>query len=596
MLRNKLVRSDGSIIDSSVIISCEFTEEVNNSENLSVGDVTSSEINLEIRSTDMVEQNEVLTYYIIEDGVETKIGVFNAEKPTIASRTSVKFSAYDNIAKTEKIFSNWLRDNQSLFPMTLAALVTKACEYCGVTLATTAFPQSDIEVNAFYADDLTCRQILAWAGAIAGRFVRANRDGKVEFAWYEATASVNVSPGGNEAVPLSVTDDGEGNISITSPDASVTDDGEGNVQLDIPKVKVLYSNGTVSLVADGSIPYKQGGLTYETYATDLIERVQIKQSDDDVGVIYPPAATGNCFVIRGNMLLGTCSTEVITAVAASLFTQLCDISYVPAKVALQKTIAVRAGDIVRILDTRGEEFTTYIMKMSVTPSGTSLESTGNKSYDTNAAVASEKYKNLTGKVLEITKDVEGLKIKAEDLDGRVAGISVDTEAIGAQVKGLDGKVAGLEITSDSLRSYVDGNFVTGETFGKYQSEVEQTALSVEDRFKAQDEYNNKISANIKTGLLDNVDGVPVYGLEIGQRTESNGVETFNKYARFTSDKLSFFDQGGNEVTSIGDQKMFVTHVEVTGNTATGDHGSFKQGGYMDVTQADGSVITKWVGG
>ena len=67
MLRNKLVRSDGSIIDSSVIISCEFTEEVNSDENLSVGDVTSSEVNLEIRSTDMVEQGEILTYYIIEE-------------------------------------------------------------------------------------------------------------------------------------------------------------------------------------------------------------------------------------------------------------------------------------------------------------------------------------------------------------------------------------------------------------------------------------------------------------------------------------------------------------------------------------------------
>ena len=94
MLRNKLVRSDGSIIDSSVIISCEFTEEVNSSTNLSVGDVTSSEITVEILSTDAIQQDDVITYYVIEDGVETKIGVFNAEKPTVATRTSMRFSAY----------------------------------------------------------------------------------------------------------------------------------------------------------------------------------------------------------------------------------------------------------------------------------------------------------------------------------------------------------------------------------------------------------------------------------------------------------------------------------------------------------------------
>ena len=79
MLRNKLVRSDGSIIDSSVIISCEFTEEVNCNTNLAFGDVTSSELSVEIRSTEAIQQGEVLTYYMIEDGVETLIGKFIAD-------------------------------------------------------------------------------------------------------------------------------------------------------------------------------------------------------------------------------------------------------------------------------------------------------------------------------------------------------------------------------------------------------------------------------------------------------------------------------------------------------------------------------------
>ena len=117
MLRNKLVRSDGSIIDSSVIISCEFTEEVNNGTNLAYGDVTSSELLVEIRSTEAIQPGEVLTYYMFEDDVETLIGEFITEKPTVASRSSIKFSAYDNISKTEKQFSGWLRDHQTSFPM-----------------------------------------------------------------------------------------------------------------------------------------------------------------------------------------------------------------------------------------------------------------------------------------------------------------------------------------------------------------------------------------------------------------------------------------------------------------------------------------------
>ena len=138
MLRNKLVRSDGSIIDSSVIISCEFTEAVNSNTNLSVGDVTSSELTVEVLTTGVIQQDEVLTYSIVEDGVETKIGVFKAEKPTVATRTSMRFSAYDNVVKTEKLFSDWLRENQQLFPMPLRTLVEYACSYCPVCPVKTA--------------------------------------------------------------------------------------------------------------------------------------------------------------------------------------------------------------------------------------------------------------------------------------------------------------------------------------------------------------------------------------------------------------------------------------------------------------------------
>ena len=579
MLRNKLVRSDGSIIDSSVIISCEFTEEVNSNENLSVGDVTSSEINLEILSTDMVEQDEVLTYYMIEDGVETRIGVFNAEKPTVASKTSIKFSAYDNIVKSEKIFSGWLRENQSLFPMPLATLVNHACEYCGLTLATVAFPQAEIEIGAFYADDITCRQILSWASAIAGRFVRANSNGEIEFAWYAEATRPAVAPSAMEVTgSVSVTDDGEGNISIMSETGRVTDDGEGNVSLEIPDVRVLYNNGVVSLVTDSSIPYKQSGLSYETYSTDLIEQVQIKHSDNDIGVVYPENATGNCFAVQGNMLLGTCSIDIITQVAMSLYNQLSSISYVPAKVGLLRTIVIRAGDIINIRDTRGTEITTYVMKVSVTPSGTTLESTGNKSYEGSAAVSSEKYSNLTGKILEIKKTIDGLEIKNEDLNG---------------------KVAGLQLTTESFKTYVENTFVSGEEFSKYRTEAEQTAQDFTLRFQAVEESIGETNAHIKTGQLDTKeDGTPVYGLEIGQRTEANGVAVFDKYARFTSEKMSFYDGNGNEVTQVGDKKMSITKVEIVASPNPDDkeYGSFKQGGFVDITRLDGSIVTKWVGG
>lgn len=99
----------------------------------------------------------------------------------------------------------------------------------------------------------------------------------------------------------------------------------------------------------------------------------------------------------------------------------------------------------------------------------------------------------------------------------------------------------------------------------------------------------EVNACIKTGLLYyDEDGAPVYGLEIGQRTEIDGEEVFNKYARFTSEKLSFYDSNGIEVAYISDKKLYITHIEVTG--------SFTQGGFVDIILADRSVVTKWIGG
>ena len=467
MLRNKLVRSDGSIIDSSVIISCEFTEEVNCHTNLSVGDVTAAELSVEMLSTTAILQDEVLTYYVIEDGVEKKIGVFNAEKPTMATRTTMRFYAYDNIVKTEKVFSNWLRENQSLFPMTLLSLVQYACSYCGVTLATTDFPQAGFSVGAFYADDLSCRQVISWAAAIAGRFVRTNADGALEFAWYKAN-NVRIKPNDEASLntPVEVMDDGEGNISFTSDDIQVTDDGEGNVTLNTTDLAIIAGENGITFSSYTPLPYFQGGLSYENYATDPVERVQIKHSDDDVGVIYPEDVDGNCFAISENMILGASETAIVTQVAMNIYAQLKDITYVPCSATVRRTIGVRAGDIISVADHNGNTFITYVMKVSVTPSGTTITSTGDKSYGSNAAVSSEKYSNLSGKILSLSKTVDGLSIKNADLAGSFSN---------------------LEVALNNFKTVVSNTYVSAEDFETYKrdtTEFIQTSTDFTMEFKS----------------------------------------------------------------------------------------------------------------
>ena len=155
---------------------------------------------------------------------------------------------------------------------------------------------------------------------------------------------------------------------------------------------------------------------------------------------------------------------------------------------------------------------------------------------------------------------------------------------------------------DEINTRLEGVYVAESAFGSY---AEKTTADI----KANSTNINTLFSNIQTiitdieslehgvleanayinsGLLyyDNA-GVPVYGLEIGQMNEIDGVEVFNKFARFTSDKLSFYDQNDNEVAYVSDRKLYITIVEVTG--------SFVMGGFVDTVLADKSIVTKWVG-
>lgn len=512
MLRNKLVRSDGSIIDSSVIISCEFSEEVNSDNNLMVGDITSSELSVEVLSTVRVEQDEMLTYYIIEDDVETLMGVFKVERPTIASRTSVKFTAYDNIIKTEQLFSDWLILNQALFPMSLLDLVQYACAYSGVELATTDFPHADLLVKAFYSDGLTSRQILSWAGAIAGRFVRANAYGEIEFAWYTDADAIICAPGVTSyATQLTVTDDGKGNVTLNGPTIDVTDDGDGNISLTIPGVTATSLNGDINLVSDNVIPYFLNGITYESYSTDFVNRVRINHSESDVGVVFPLDATGNCFTVSGNAILGACDLADVSAVAASIYDTLKAITYTPVKIRVARTIKVRAGDILRLYVPSGEILQTYAMRVSIGSDGTHIESSGDKSYGANAAVASAKYANLAGRVLEVTQTADGLNIENADLHDAVARLGLTVQGLETSVLQTMNDVNGLrEDTATQMTSTIQTakemvdtaleEYVTTDEFGSYKSSVSTQFTQTADEFKMQFDAAKTDISNVNKDL------------------------------------------------------------------------------------------------
>ena len=180
----------------------------------------------------------------------------------------------------------------------------------------------------------------------------------------------------------------------------------------------------------------------------------------------------------------------------------------------------------------------------------------------------------------------------------------DTESTFNDIKALIIKSADIiNAYYQEISARLEGVYVSESDFGIY---AEQTSADIEASSKAIEQFYTdlqqvisdiegvessqiEVSAHINSGLLYYAaDGTPVYGVEIGQKTEVDGQEVFNKFARFTADKLSFYDQNGNEVAYISDRKLYITHIEVIG--------SFSQGGFVDTTLADGSIVTRWMRG
>ena len=168
-------------------------------------------------------------------------------------------------------------------------------------------------------------------------------------------------------------------------------------------------------------------------------------------------------------------------------------------------------------------------------------------------------------------------------------VTVDAPATFNAIKSLIIKSADIvEAYYEEINKQLVGEYVAISDFGIFkestESNISANSTSITENYtniqELIDVMNNDIdsiettlidvNAYIRTGLLyTNDDGIPVYGLEIGQLNTVDEEEVFNKYARFTSDRLSLYDQNGTEVAYISDYKLYITHVEIKGTAIFG---------------------------
>lgn len=215
---------------------------------------------------------------------------------------------------------------------------------------------------------------------------------------------------------------------------------------------------------------------------------------------------------------------------------------------------------------------------------------------------------LVGKLNWALNNIESSQINVVyEGNGASSGRSASAAPDADDAEKTFNTVKGLIINSaDIAKAYYEsfkmqfaGEYSGFSDFGDY---VEKTsALLVLDPEKINQQYGRieeiegeisgirETNAWIKTGKLSD-EGNGVYGVEVGQMVTTTSptgslTESFQAFARFTANKLSFYDENGTEVAYISDRVLHITRAEISD--------SLRLGGY-DVDTSDG-ITFKWGG-
>ena len=176
--------------------------------------------------------------------------------------------------------------------------------------------------------------------------------------------------------------------------------------------------------------------------------------------------------------------------------------------------------------------------------------------------------------------------------GGSAGVQVQTN--GSVTKQEDpasnfNQLKGLIIKSaDIITAYYEkidnmlklsGYYTAQSDFGTFKEETLNQLIAtdkniqqnIQDLQAIYDENGNikaelLVNGHVYSGIIEYAkDGEAIVGIEIGQTTTNGDEKTFERFARFTANKLSFYDANSTEVAYISDYKMVITEAWVKGN-------------------------------
>lgn len=506
MSKTVLLLSDGTRICSGIeeknaILNATLTQSVNAGQELEPGACCSAMLEVRLFAPEdipgLLAGQELTAWEEGEDGQLKKLGVFCLERPTRTDPCTVELTAYDRISRLDQDLSQWLAELTG-WPYSLQEFSKMVANACGLELTDTQIPNGQYPVEKFVATGVTGRVLMQWAAQAAGRFCRADKDGKLEFGWYTPAHAPTI---GGQEKSAEVTPEGtlqfisgawtEGEMLVLDPSAARFDHG----------ILTLSS-------AEGGYFY-EGTLKIEDYTVQPVSKVQVQQNPEDVGVVYPPDGSDtNGLRLTGNCLL----TAPAQQVAQTLFEQFREISYTPCSVTVPASYGIEAGHILQVRDHLGKACTVYVMTRKSSGGKDTLSCTGSAVRTGVSAVNQQSYRTISGKVLNLRTQVDGLRVENADMAGKLSRLTLDVEGISTQVsyetaatQEMRQKLTALTQTADSIALQVKQvqqtgvqrvQTATGFTFDENGLRISKSGQPMENKLDNTGMYVNRSGETI----------------------------------------------------------------------------------------------------
>lgn len=390
MQKNILRLPDGTEITSGEdvvsIISLEHYEETNSGSELKVGSAVASYITATISTPQnqfIIPYGTEMEYWVEEDGVRKKIGLYTVESPKRIGRNTFKITAYDRMIWFDRDITWWV-EALNFQGETLLYLLRNLCNsVVKIRIANESIPNGDYILDDFNGE-MTGRQLLEYIAAVAGCFARITVDGDLELAWYEE---------------------------INQDYYQISLKPEEGAPIEFPDGTELYTSDGLHFIALKPRPYYfLNSLSFEDYAVAPIERLQIRNNADETGIIHPPdLKTGNTYIIEKNPLLANLDLVRLSVVAQTIFERIQPVVYTPAKVSIPATWQVRAGDAVSIEDVNGRVFYTLAMSCRRRGQKLTIQSQGSQNRSSATAVNQLDQKQIAEKLNQANAEINALR-------------------------------------------------------------------------------------------------------------------------------------------------------------------------------------------